>query len=54
MRDFPKADRMMCEIAVEKYLHDPEYVEFMMKNKDAISPKEKKNENFIYNGVSVE
>ena len=51
MRDFPQSDRMMCELAVEKFLHDPEYVEFIMKNKIA---KVEKNEKFTYNGVSIE
>jgi hypothetical protein len=51
MKDYPNADRTMCEIVVEKYLKDPVAFDEML-NTD-IKPIERNTE-YKYNGVSVE
>jgi hypothetical protein len=51
MKDYPNADRTMCEIVVEKYLKDPIAFDEMLTTD--FKPIERNTE-YKYNGVSVE
>ena len=53
MKDYPRIDRMMAECYVDEYLHNPEYINGIAEGKIEPPPKEARNENYVYEGITV-
>jgi len=54
MRDYPRCDRTMCEVTVDGYLYDPDYINGIAEGTIQPPPKEPRNENYTYEGITVQ
>lgn len=54
MKDHPRCDRLMCEMAVDLYLKDPDYINGIVEGTIPIEEKKDRNEEYNYKGITIE